>query len=459
MGDRVVLARRRHGQIGLCRRHAQALGQLAAKGGGSVFQQHPVLRALGAGDAGLHGGQVEFQRVGEHRIGRGRVAPHALRLGVGFHQSDAVGVAAGQMQIRHRHLVQREEAAGGTILGGHVADRRTVGQRQVIEASTEEFDEFADHALAPQHLRDREDQIGRGGALGHFSGQAEADHVGDQHGDRLAEHRRLRLDPADAPAEDAEAIHHRCVAVGAVKRVRIGEGFASGGAGPDALAEIFQVHLMADAGAGRHHAEIIERLLAPAQEGVALAVAVELDIHVLRQAVGGAEIIHHHRVVDHEIDGDQRVHLLRLAAQAQDPIAHGREIDHAGHAGKVLHQDAGRLERHFGGRGGVGEPAGHGLRIRHAVGLAVLEAQDVLQQDLQADRQAGHVADRLFRLGDREILIAFSFDIQSATGLQTVLAERCHRSHSPSVERRLYVVRRPSAWFRTALLVLVSDGF
>ena len=37
---------------------------------------------------------------------------------------------------------------------------------------------------------------------------------------------------------------------------------------------------MADAGAGRHDAEILERLLAPFQESVALAVALIFEIDV-----------------------------------------------------------------------------------------------------------------------------------------------------------------------------------
>jgi hypothetical protein len=37
----------------------------------------------------------------------------------------------------------------------------------------------------------------------------------DQHRDRLAEHGRLGLDAADAPADDAEAVDHGGVGVGA----------------------------------------------------------------------------------------------------------------------------------------------------------------------------------------------------------------------------------------------------
>ncbi len=104
---------------------------------------------------------------------------------------------------------------------------------------------------------------------------------------------------------------------------------------------------MADAGAGRHHAEILERVLAPAQEGVALAVALELDLDIAAERVRRAGDVDHHRVVDDEIDRDQRVHLLGLAAEPDDAVAHGGEIDHGGDAGEILHQDARGLERHF----------------------------------------------------------------------------------------------------------------
>ena len=51
----------------------------------------------------------------------------------------------------------------------------------------------------------------------------EADHLGEQHRHRLAEHRRLGLDAADAPAEHGEAVDHGGVAVGADQRVGIGD--------------------------------------------------------------------------------------------------------------------------------------------------------------------------------------------------------------------------------------------
>ena len=52
-------------------------------------QQHAILRALGAGERGGDVGEVERQRVGEHRIGRLRRAQHPLLHRIFLDQIDA----------------------------------------------------------------------------------------------------------------------------------------------------------------------------------------------------------------------------------------------------------------------------------------------------------------------------------------------------------------------------------
>ena len=88
-----------------------------------------------------------------------------------------------------------------------------------------------------------------------------------------------------------------------------------------------------------------ERLLAPAQEGVALAVALELELDVTREGRARSECVDLHRVVDHELGRDQRVDLRRVAAEVGHRVAHRREIDDGRHAGEVLEQHARRRER------------------------------------------------------------------------------------------------------------------
>ena len=119
-------------------------------------------------------------------------------------------------------LVDREDRRGRAELRAHVADGRAVGERQGGDAVAEELDELADDALLAQQLGDREDEVGRGRALGQLALEAEADDLRDEHRDRLAEHRGLGLDAADAPAEHAEAVDHRRVRVGADERVGVG---------------------------------------------------------------------------------------------------------------------------------------------------------------------------------------------------------------------------------------------
>ena len=97
-------------------------------------------------------------------------------------------------------------------------------------------------------------------------------------------------------------------------------------------AQVLEVHLVADAGVGRDHLEVVERLLAPAQEGVALAVALELELGVALEGAGLGEHVDLDRVVDHQLHRHERVDLGGVAAEVLHGVAHGGEIDDRGHA-------------------------------------------------------------------------------------------------------------------------------
>ena len=101
---------------------------------------------------------------------------------------------------------------------------------------------------------------------------------------------------------------------------------------------------MADAGAGRHHAEIVERAGTPAQEGVALAVPLIFLLDIGKERGRSAECIDRHRVVDDEVDRNERINLARIAAERAHGIAHCGEIDHGWDTGEILHQHAGGAE-------------------------------------------------------------------------------------------------------------------
>ena len=217
-----VLALDREARLGLLallelRRHR------AEEAGLGLAQQHAVLRPLRPGERGRDLAEVERQRVGEHRVRRRAGAQHALRLGVGLDEVDAGVLARGGLEIGDRLRVDREDAAGRAVFRRHVAERGAVGDRHFVEAGAVELDELADHALLAQHLRDGQHEVGRGDALAQRARQLEADHFGQQHRQRLAEHHRFRLDAADAPAEHGQAVDHGRVRIGADQRVGIGD--------------------------------------------------------------------------------------------------------------------------------------------------------------------------------------------------------------------------------------------
>ena len=129
------------------------------------------------------------------------------------------------------------------------------------------------------------------------------------------------------------------------------------------LRQVLDVDLVHDAGARRHHLEVVEGGLAPAQELVALAVALVLDLDVALEGVGGAEQVGDHRVVDDQLGRGQRVDLLGVAAEVGDGLAHGGQVDDARHAGEVLHDHAGRGELDLDAGLGVRIPVREGLDV------------------------------------------------------------------------------------------------
>ena len=282
--------------------------QRLAEGNGCPAERHAILRTLGPGDAGLDGRQIETHHVRVLGLRSRRGVEQALLLAVALHQLDLLVGASGKPQIAQRLFVDRENSAGGTVFGRHVRDHRAVGQRQVVQSGAEVLDKLADHALLAQHLGNRQHQVGGGGTLRQLAAQPHAHYLRNQHRDRLAQHGRLGLDSAHAPAEHAKAIDHGGVRVGSDHRVRISDLLAALAlAGKDHARQKFQVDLVTDAGIGRHDRQVLECLLPPAQKGVAFAVARVLQLGIQLERPGRAELIHLHRVVDHQFHRLQRI--------------------------------------------------------------------------------------------------------------------------------------------------------
>ena len=136
---------------------------------------------------------------------------------------------------------------------------------------------------------------------------------------------------------------------------------------------------MNDAGVGRHYGEVLERGLAPAQEGVALLVALEFQFGIELKRLRGTVLIHLHRVVITNSAGCSGLIRLGIAAQRLHGIAHRSQVNHCGYTREILQQHAARHERNLLHGDGLARPRSERAHVVGLYGLAVFAAQQVLQ--------------------------------------------------------------------------------
>ena len=384
------------------------LVQFPLESGPAVGQGNAVLGALGARQGGHHRAQVQLQGGAVAGGGAVGVMPHAHGPHIGFHDRQLLFVAAGQAQVVDGLTVHREDAAGGAILGGHVGDGGAIRKAQVLQAGAEKLDKLADHAVLPQLLGYREDEVGGGGALGQLADEAEANHLGNQHGNRLAQHGGLRLDAAHTPAQHAKAIDHGGVGVRPHQGVGIGE--------PDAVLlgrehgarQELQVDLVHDAGTRGYHLEVVEGLLPPAQETVALQVALDFPVGIALQGLRIAIVIDHYRVVDDQLYRRQRVDLAGVAPQVHHGVAHHRQVDDGGHPGEVLQQYPGGHEGDFLAGLGSGVPVDQRGDVVRGDEVLRVVAQQVFQQQLERVGQGAGCLAQLLQWENGVLLPVYS---------------------------------------------------
>ncbi|MDR6099168.1 hypothetical protein QE454_002787 [Microbacterium sp. SORGH_AS454] len=396
-------------------------------------EEDAVLRALGAGDRGDDRRQVELHVLAEGQLAVG-VVPELLLFGVRLDQGDGLLVATGQTQVLERDVVDGEHRGGGAELGAHVSDGGAVGERNRGHTLAVELHELSDDAVLAQHVGDREHDVGRGHARGDLTAELEADDARDEHRHGLAEHGRLGFDAADAPTENAQAVDHGGVRVGADTGVGVRTQHAVDGAVVDDLGEVLDVDLVHDAGSRGDDLEVVEGRLTPAKELVPLAVALVLDLDVALEGVLATEQVGDDRVVDDHLGGRERIDLVRVAAEGGDGLAHGGEVDDAGHTGEVLHDHARRGELDLGVGLGRGVPRAERLDLLLGDVGAVLGTQKVLEQHLEAERELLVTGDRV----DAEDLVVGAADRQGALGTEAV-----NRGHDRLLRRRMRR-RRPA---------------
>ena len=175
---------------------------------------------------------------------------------------------------------------------------------------------------------------------------------------------------------------------------------------------------MTNSGVGRDNQEIVERLLRPPQQLVALPVAGELQAGVDAERVGAGEHVRDHRVIDHQLRGDQRVDSRRVPAQRGHRITHRDQVDHARDAGEILHQHPRRGELDLGSALLHGIPRGQRRHLLAGDQTAVLVAHHILQQHPQA---VGQSVGGLHPVQAKDV-VAFAVDNKPITGAETVQA-------------------------------------
>ncbi len=94
-------------------------------------------------------------------------------------------------------------------------------------------------------------------------------------------------------------------------------------------------------------------------------------------------------MVDHQIDGDQRVDPGGIAAEPLHRAPHGRQIDHRRNAGEVLEYDPGGFEGDLNGRRPLGLPGGQPANVVLGHLSAVASPQHRLEQHSNGVRQGG----------------------------------------------------------------------
>ena len=227
--------------------------------------------------------------------------------------------------------------------------------------------------MLTQHLRDGKYQVGGGNAFRQFAGKLKAHHIRDQHRYRLAKHGRFGFNSANAPAQNAQAVNHGGMRIGAHQSIRIGHPLFILQFTPDRFAQVFKIHLVADTRTGRNDAKAAKGLLPPLQKDVTFVVTLHFQTYVFAKGIVVTKVVHGDRVVDNEINGRERIYFSGIA-KALHRFAHCRKVNHSRDPGKVLHQNPCRSIGNFSVSMGMLKPPCQRLDIFKGDGITILPA-------------------------------------------------------------------------------------
>ncbi len=212
--------------------------------------------------------------------------------------------------------------------------------------------------------------------------QAKTNDFRNEHRRRLAEHSRLRFDPTDAPAKNAQGVDHGRMRIRAHHRIGIGFKPVAVRHRANNSREVFQVYLMANAGIRRNDFEILKRGLSPSEKRVALDVALKLQLSVQPESVDAAKIVDLHGMIDDQLGREQRIDSLRAPAHALHCFSHGGQVHNRRDAGEVLQQHTRGHEGNLFFRS-PGPPACQRADVLGMDKTAILAAQQILQKYAQ----------------------------------------------------------------------------
>ena len=118
-------------------------------------------------------------------------------------------------------------------------------------------------------------------------------------------------------------------------------------------------------------------------------------------------------MVDDEVDRHQRIDLSRIGAEMRRRVAHGGEVDDRRHAGEILHQHARRPVGDLAVGAALFEPGRDGADVVGGDASPVLEAEQVLEQHLEREGEAGDTGEAVpLRVGQREIGVGLAADLE-----------------------------------------------
>ena len=176
--------------------------------------------------------------------------------------------------------------------------------------------------------------------------------------------------------------------VSSYEGVRIGYVFSVLIRPEDHLPQVFQVDLVHDSRVWRDHPEVVKTLLSPPQKSVAFDISRQLELSVVTERLCRTEAVHLNRMVNDQVHRLKGVDDFRPATHPLHGVSHGGEINDCRDSRKVLHEHPSWHKSNLFVLLGLGIPTGKCLNIRLCDEFVVLEAQEVLEQHLDRERQS-----------------------------------------------------------------------